>query len=40
MLTEAEVQWLNAYHARVFEEVSPHLSEEEKDWLGRVTRSV
>ncbi|MEM8650630.1 MAG: aminopeptidase P family protein [Pseudomonadota bacterium] len=40
LLTEAEVQWLNAYHARVFEEVSPHLSEVEKDWLGRVTRSV
>ena len=40
LLTEAEVQWLNAYHARVFVEVSPHLSEEEKDWLGRVTRSV
>ncbi len=40
LMTETELQWLNAYHACVFSEISPHVSDEEKDWLRRVTRSV
>jgi Xaa-Pro aminopeptidase len=32
-LTEGELSWLNAYHARVFASVSPLLNDEEKMWL-------
>lgn len=33
MLTVAECNWLNAYHEECFEKISPHLNEEEIDWL-------
>ncbi|MGN0282507.1 MAG: aminopeptidase P family protein [Prevotella sp.] len=33
MLTEEEVEYLNAYHATVFEALSPHLDGEDLDWL-------
>lgn len=33
LLTEGELSWLNAYHARVFASVSPLLNDEEKMWL-------
>jgi len=33
MLTEEECQWLNAYHERCFEEISPFLNQEEAAWL-------
>lgn len=33
MLTEAEKKWLNSYHERVFQALSPQLSEAERDWL-------
>ena len=33
MLLPEEVDWLNAYHQRVFDTLSPHLSEEETAWL-------
>lgn len=33
MLTQEELNWLNDYHKRVFDTVSPHLSREDKDWL-------
>ena len=33
MLTESEKAWLNAYHQKVFESVSPLLTTEEKKWL-------
>ncbi|MDO4977095.1 MAG: aminopeptidase P family protein [Eubacteriales bacterium] len=36
-MTEKEIQWLNEYHATVYEKVSPALSEEEKAWLCDVT---
>ncbi len=34
MLLEEEIDWLNTYHQRVFATLSPHLSEDEKMWLG------
>ncbi len=40
MLTKEECDYLNAYHRRVFETVSPHLNEEERDWLAQATRPV
>ena len=33
MMTQEEIDWLNAYHQQVFEVLSPHLSVDEKDWL-------
>ena len=33
LLTQEELDWLNAYHQRVFDTLSPHLSEEETAWL-------
>jgi Xaa-Pro aminopeptidase len=36
-LTTDEFNWLNAYHARVFETLSPHLNSETADWLRRAT---
>ena len=33
MLSKDEVAWLNAYHARVYEGLSPQLNAEEQAWL-------
>ena len=33
MMLPAEIQWLNDYHQRVFDILSPHLSEMESEWL-------
>ena len=33
MLLPEEVDWLNAYHRRVFDTLSPHLSQDESAWL-------
>jgi len=33
LLLDEEIAWLNAYHKRVFETVSPYLNEEETIWL-------
>ena len=33
MLLKEEIDWLDAYHQRVFDILSPHLSEDEKKWL-------
>ena len=33
MLLEEEIDWLNTYHQRVYDTLSPHLSEDEKMWL-------
>ena len=33
MLLPEELAWLNTYHQRVFDTLSPHLNEEEKTWL-------
>ncbi len=32
-----ELQWLNAYHQRVYETVEPYLPEEEREWLKACT---
>lgn len=36
-LSEREIRWLNAYHQRVYETLSPYLQEEERQWLRTVT---
>lgn len=40
MLTEDEKQWLNAYHTKVYDKLSPHLDESEKAWLKEQTREI
>jgi Xaa-Pro aminopeptidase len=39
-LTEQERTYLNDYHARVYEKVSPHLTEAERAWLREATREI
>lgn len=40
MLSKSEVQWLNAYHQKVYEKLSPSLNEEEKSWLKEKCKPV
>ena len=40
MLSEAERDWLNAYHARVRNEVRPHLEETDRLWLDSATAPI
>ena len=35
MLSEAELKWLNDYHAEVLEKIGPRLEGEDKAWLER-----
>ena len=39
-MTKAEVEWLNNYHAQVFEKISPYLTAEETEWLKEYTRAI
>ena len=39
-MTAREKDWLNAYHAEVFEKISPYLNEEEIAWLKEYTRAI
>lgn len=40
LLTEAERDWLNAYHKRVFKEIGPLLKGAVKDWLKQATAAI
>ncbi len=40
MLTDKERNWLNDYHKAVYDKLSPHLNDEEKDWLKNETRQI
>ncbi len=40
LLTQDERDWLNAYHARVREQLSPLVDTETKAWLDKVTRAI
>jgi Xaa-Pro aminopeptidase len=37
LLNEEEITWLNDYHQKVFELISPSLNEDEKSWLRKAT---
>lgn len=37
LMTPEEVTYLNAYHKKVYDELSPHLDEEERQWLKNKT---
>jgi len=40
LLTNAEREWLNNYHQRVFNQIGPALSGNDKDWLKRATAAI
>lgn len=40
LLSTAEIDWLNAYHARVFKEIGPKLTDKDKAWLEDATRPL
>ena len=40
MLTPEELTWLNNYHHRVYETLSPYLEKNEKKWLEEATRPL
>lgn len=40
MLLLEEVEWLNAYHREVFEQLSPYLEDEEVGWLAEATKPL
>lgn len=37
LLSEAEIEWIDDYHHRVCQEISPQLKDEDKAWLERMT---
>ena len=40
LLTQEELDWLDAYHQRVYDTLSPHLSEEESAWLRTACQAI
>jgi Xaa-Pro aminopeptidase len=39
-LSLPEKQWLDEYHLFVFNQVSPHLDENEQEWLRKATKAI
>ena len=40
MLDASELDWLNAYHARVAAEIGPHLDDDSRQWVADVCRPM
>ena len=40
LLSDDELRWLNAYHARVRKEIGPELRPKDKAWLEEATRPL
>lgn len=40
LMNEQEKQWLNDYHSRVYELISPHLTRDEREWLKIYTQAI
>ena len=40
LMTAKELAWLNAYHQKVWETLSPYLDEEELEWLREMTAKI
>lgn len=40
LLDDNEVEWLNDYHRRVYEELAPHLDDDERQWLAEATAAI
>ena len=39
-LSREQMDWLNAYHARVYEMLSPRMTEPERAWLKEKTAPI
>lgn len=40
LMTPEEIEWVNNYHERVYQRLSPYLNEEEKTWLREKTTPI
>ena len=40
MMLPEEIQWLNDYHQRVFDALSPHLNPDEVEWLRKACEAI
>ena len=40
LLTPAETDWLNQYHRKVYEQLSPSLNEDERLWLEKACKAI
>ena len=40
LLDDNEVEWLNDYHRHVYEELAPHLADDERQWLAEATAAI
>ena len=40
LLSPEEIEWLNSYHQKVYDELSPFLSMEERKWLKEQTKAI
>jgi len=40
LLDDMHIDWLNSYHATVYNRLSPHLDEQERQWLARKTEAI
>lgn len=40
LLTDTEIEWLNAYHQQVYDTLADQLNEHERQWLAQATRSL
>jgi Xaa-Pro aminopeptidase len=40
MLLQEEIEWLNTYHQRVFDTLSPHLDAEDVEWLREACAAI
>lgn len=40
LLSRQERDWLNEYHRKVYETISPYLTKDEKEWLQKATAAV
>lgn len=40
LMTQDEIEWLNAYHQEVYEKIHPYLNAQEASWLKEVTRPL
>ena len=39
-MLQEEIDWLNAYHQKVYAALASHLDEDEKEWLREHTKAI
>ena len=40
LLDTKHIDWLNQYHATVYQRLAPHLNKEEQNWLAEKTKAI